>query len=105
MHRLFVRIWNELDIDEVKKHLLKAGELSANCENCQHLGIDFSMQKTCPNCKTEFKFIGFRKKSNPAEMISAIRRIKEKRPDLTVVDCEDIDRAMGKSKAQELFGR
>ena len=104
MKDFLIRVWQELKADDVKKHLLLAGELTANCENCQQLGIDFFKQTKCPNCSTEFKYIGFRKKSNKAEELFAIKRIKEKRPDLVIVDYEDIKRAFGKSKAQDLLG-
>lgn len=98
-----IRVWQEFDVEQVKKHLLLAGELSANCENCQQLGIDFSKEKTCPQCKTVFHYIGFRRKSDKAEEFSAIRRLKEKRPDLIIIDYEDIKRACGKSKARNFF--
>ncbi|MCG2711269.1 MAG: hypothetical protein L6416_02960 [Candidatus Omnitrophica bacterium] len=104
MKKFLVRIWQELESDEVKKHLLLAGELTANCENCRHLGIDFFKETVCQQCGTDFKYIGIREKSNKAEELFAIKRIKEKRPDLVVVDCEDIQRAFGKSKARDLLG-
>lgn len=104
MKEFLVRVWQKLESDEVRKHLLLAGELTANCENCQHLGIDFFNVDICPECKTTFKYIGFRKKNNKAEELFAIKRVKEKRPDLIVVDCEDIKRAFGKSKARDLLG-
>ncbi|MBI4845484.1 MAG: hypothetical protein HY810_03300 [Candidatus Omnitrophica bacterium] len=103
MKPALIRIWNEIDVDEVKKHLLMAGELSANCENCQQLGIDFAKEQACSECHTRFRYISFRKKDNKAEELSAIRRLKHKRPDLTIVDYEDIKHACGKSKAQSLF--
>lgn len=104
MKEFLVRVWQKLESDEVKKHLLLAGELTANCENCQQLGIDYLKEKKCTQCGTEFKYIGFRKKNNKAEEFFAINRCKEKRPDLIIVDCEDIKRAFGKSKARDLLG-
>jgi len=103
MKEFLVRIWHEMQSEEVKKHLLLAGELTANCENCQHLGIDFYKEKECPNCHTSFKYVGFRTKHNRAEEISAIKRLKDKRPDLIIIDYEDIKRAFGKSKARSLL--
>ena len=79
MSKLLIRVWTEMDTEEIKKHLLKAGELSANCENCQHLGIDFTKEAICPNCHTPFKYISFRRKTHQAETFSAIRRLKEKK--------------------------
>lgn len=104
MKEFLVRVWQKLNSDEVKKHLLLAGELTANCENCQHLGIDFFKETKCRECGTDFKYIGFRKKNNKGEELFAINRLKEKRPDLIIVDCEDIKHAFGKSKARDLLG-
>ncbi len=103
MDELLIRVWHQMNIEEVKKHLLLAGELSANCENCQQLGIDFNKEVTCPNCQTPFKYISFRKKAHRGEEFSAIRRLKKKRPDLMIIDYEDVKRTCGKSKAQNLF--
>ncbi|MFH1459034.1 MAG: hypothetical protein ABIG64_01490 [Candidatus Omnitrophota bacterium] len=104
MAKELIRVWQELDPEALKKQLLLAGELTANCENCQHLGIDFYRVLNCPSCNTHFKYIGFRKRTNKAEEISAIRRLKQKRLDLTVIDYEDIKRACGKSQAKNLLG-
>ena len=103
MNKNMIRIWQQIDTKEVKEHLLLAGELSANCENCQHLGIDFFKEKSCPKCKTEFRYIGFRSKQNKAEELSVIRRIAQLRPELIIVDYADIKRACGKSQAHKLL--
>ena len=103
MGKSLIRVWQELDTDNIKKQLLLAGELTANCENCQHLGIDFINDVRCPNCETYFKYIGFRKKNNKSEELFAIQRLTEKRPDLVIVDYEDIKRACGKSQARNLL--
>ncbi|MBU1086332.1 MAG: hypothetical protein KKD05_02315 [Candidatus Omnitrophica bacterium] len=103
MKQSLIRVWQCFDSEQVKKQLLLAGELSANCENCQHLGINFLQSKQCPQCQTEFKYIGFRTKSNKAEELFAIKRLKEKRPDLIIIDYEDIKRACGKSQARNLL--
>ncbi|MCP4650613.1 MAG: hypothetical protein GY853_11115 [PVC group bacterium] len=99
-----IRVWKEMDINEIKKHMLSAGELSANCDNCQQLGIDFMKEPICPNCGTGFKYITFRKKDSKREELFAIGRINKNRPDLIILDYEDIKRACGKSKAQDIFG-
>jgi hypothetical protein len=103
MAKDLIRVWKEMDSGNIKKHLLLAGELTANCENCQHLGIDFIKEVKCPNCETYFKYIGFRKKSNKSEELFAIQRLAEKRPDLIIIDYDDIKRACGKSQARNLL--
>ena len=101
---VMMRIWAERDLEEVTKHLLLAGELTANCENCQELGIKFMEEAVCPECGTPFKYIAFRKKDNFRETLHIISRIKENRPDLTILDYEDIKRVCGKDKAHDIFG-
>ncbi|MFH2137989.1 MAG: hypothetical protein ABII88_05725 [Candidatus Omnitrophota bacterium] len=103
MANALMRIWAERDIDEVKKHLLLAGELSANCDNCQELGINFMKEAVCPSCGTAFKYIALRKKDSFRETQNMIARLKENRPDLTILDYEDIKRACAKSKANDIF--
>ncbi|MBU1043991.1 MAG: hypothetical protein KJ915_06290 [Candidatus Omnitrophica bacterium] len=103
MKQSLIRVWQSFDIEQIKKQLLLAGELTANCENCQHLGIDFVKEVKCPNCETYFKYIGFRTKNNKAEELFAIKRLAEKRPDLMIIDYEDIKRACGKSQARNLL--
>jgi hypothetical protein len=103
MKQSLIRVWQSFDSDQVKKQLLLAGELTANCENCQHLGIDYVTIRKCPQCQTAFKYIGFRTKSNKAEELSAIKRLAEKRPDLIIIDYQDIKRACGKSQAHNLL--
>ncbi len=98
-----IRVWTQMEVELIKKHLLVAGELSANCENCQHLGIDFTKEKNCPECKTVFHYLSFRKKSNKGEELSAISRFRQKRADLMILDYEDVKYACGKSNIHNLF--
>ncbi|MCM8814253.1 MAG: hypothetical protein NC924_10050 [Candidatus Omnitrophica bacterium] len=104
MRTALIRVWREVEIDQVRKHLLVAGELTASCENCQHLGIDFFRCGQCPQCGTKFEYISVRGKDNRREELSLIGRLKENRPDLTIIDYDDVKRASGKSKAHDLLG-
>lgn len=104
-HCALVRFWKGVDIQQICKHLILAGELTGSCENCQHLGIDFANAVFCPQCQTPFRYAGFRPRTNKAEERAAISRLREKRPDLEIVDYEDIKRACGKSQARNLFDR
>lgn len=99
----FIRVFKEVDIDEISGHLIIAGDLSANCFACNHIGIDFQTAKSCPNCHREFKYITFRPKANKAEEFSQIGRLKEKRPDLIIIDHADFTRSSGKIKAHDIF--
>ena len=47
--RRFIRVWEELDLADVEKHLIVAGDLSAECFCCHKVGIDLKA-RACPNC-------------------------------------------------------
>ena len=91
----FVRVWKGFDIQDISGHLLVVGDVVGDCSKCRALGIDYSNAKSCPECKTEFKYIASRTRE--------IRKIINKRPDLTFIDLEDYKKALGKIKAQNLF--
>jgi hypothetical protein len=90
-----VRIWQEVDIMDVSRHLLIVGLSAADCSNCKELGINYSSAKVCPKCGTDFKYIASRSKE--------IRKIKEKRPELIFIDLEDYKRATGFIKAKDFL--
>ncbi|MFH1777182.1 MAG: hypothetical protein ABH952_06475 [Candidatus Omnitrophota bacterium] len=99
----FIRVYKEMDISKMIEQLIIAGELQANCANCNQIGIDFITEKRCPQCGTEFKYIAFRSKRDKAEEFSQIRRLLEKRQDLMVIDHTDFVKASGKIKAYNIF--
>ncbi len=90
-----IRVWKEIDISDIEKHLLIVGDVAGDCSSCRELGINYLSAKSCPKCGNEFKYIATRSHE--------IRKIKQKRPDLVFVDLEDYKRAMGKIKAKNLF--
>jgi hypothetical protein len=53
----YIRVWNELEIESVKKHLLLIDDLYGTCANCKQLGLNYTKDKICKGCKTEFKFV------------------------------------------------
>ncbi len=90
-----IRVWKEMDVSDIEKHLLIAGEVTGDCSSCRELGINYSSVKACPQCGNEFKYIATR--------FHEIRKIKQKRPDLIFIDFEDYKKATGKIKAKGLF--
>ncbi|MCX5687202.1 MAG: hypothetical protein NTV71_00915 [Candidatus Omnitrophica bacterium] len=90
-----IRVWKEMDISDIEKHLLIAGEVTGDCSSCRELGINYSSAKSCPKCGSEFKYIATR--------FYETRKIKQKRPDLIFIDFEDYKKATGKIKAKNLF--
>ncbi|MCF7871389.1 MAG: hypothetical protein K9L95_05855 [Candidatus Omnitrophica bacterium] len=94
----FLRIWQELDLEDIKKHLLVIGELSAECFNCHELGID-STSRSCPSCGTVFKYIGFRRRLRPADFKS----FKQERAGVKLIDFFDFKKAISKENARDIF--
>ena len=101
---MYIRIWQSCDIAEITKHLLIVGDITADCASCRELGIDYSAAKACPKCSTVFRFIASR---NTGKLDhgrgGTVKRIKERRPDLTFIDYEDYKEITGKTQAREFF--
>lgn len=92
----FIRVWREVDINEIAEHLLVVGVLSGDCYKCRELGISYPAAKKCPKCGTDFKYIASRSRE--------IKKIKKKRPDLIFIDYEDYTKLINVTKARDLFG-
>lgn len=102
---MYIRIWQSVDIEGIKKHLLIVGDIVADCANCRHLGIKYAEEKSCAGCKTEFRFITARNAvGSMKNMGGQVKRIKDRRPDLTFVDYDDWVSITGKQNAREFFG-
>lgn len=95
-----IREWKEFELEEVSKHLIVVGELSGDCANCRHIGIDYLNQKNCPSCKTEFKYIAAR---NPKQSPSIYKKVKDKGLGLAVLEYADFKLGQDRKKAKELF--
>ena len=105
MSQHYLRTFKQFDMAEVKKSLLIAGDLTGNCASCNALGIDPYKVKTCPECKTTFRYIASRRlESHPSERFQLARRLAEKRPDLILIDLSDYQKAEGAKTARDFFG-
>jgi len=98
----FIRVWRELEVEEIPKNILICGEFLASCGSCNEIGLDYTKIKSCPKCNTEFKFITLRQEKENLDL-STIKKIEEKRPDLIFIDYGDFKRLEGKLKAREFF--
>ncbi len=96
----YIRVWQACDVQELTKHLLIVGDLTADCASCRELGIDYSFARSCPKCSTEFKFIALRSLGGGG---GAVKRIKDRRPDLTFIDYDDYKQITGKQQARDFF--
>ena len=102
MANYFIRVAQQLDYDDVSKHLLIVGDLTGDCFSCREVGIDYGREKYCPQCKTNFKYISYRK---PTDFIKGaqIAKICLKRPDLTYVEYSDIKEIADRLKVKSFF--
>lgn len=105
MGREYLRVFQSFDIEEVKAHLLIAGDLSADCASCRTLGIDPYSAKSCPQCGAAFKYMTSRRlETHPGERFQLVRRMQGKRPDLVWIDYTDYSKTLGQKKARDFFG-
>lgn len=94
----FLRIWKKLKLEEVGRHLLVVGDLSAECFNCHNLGLK-NESSSCPECGIKFRYIGFRRKLNPQDL----KRFKEALPEAELIDFFDFKKALSKKEAGSIF--
>lgn len=95
----FIRVWQEMDFEEIGRYLLIAGDPTGDCANCKEVGIDISNAKTCPKCNTQFKYIATRLKSTSSQA----NRLKTKRPDLTIIELSDFKESQARDEARRFL--
>ena len=101
----FIRVWQACNVEEITKCLLIVGDVTADCANCRELGIDYAKVSACPKCGTQFHFIASRNTGRlDANRGGTVKRIKDRRPDLTLIDYEDYKEITGKQQARDFFG-
>jgi hypothetical protein len=104
MGKVWIRTWVEDELDQIKNHILIAGELSSDCGKCKEIGLDIKTTKTCPNCGTTYKYITTRLASgNAGERFTVIKRIRAKCPDLIFVDYDDFKKLTSRSIAEDFL--
>ncbi len=96
-----IRVWQACDLEGITKHLLIVGDVSADCAACRELGVDWQNSRECPGCRTVFRFIATRRTDGARG--TNVRRIKDKRPDLTFIDYDDYKDITGKQQARDFF--
>jgi hypothetical protein len=100
-----MRIWQPVDLEMVTKHLLIVGDTSGDCAACRALGIPYADAAHCPECGTAFKFITSRSAVGSTKTMGGIvKRIMDRRRDLTFVDYDDYKALTGKQSAKDFFG-
>ena len=100
----FIRIWQPCELEGITKHLLVVGDVTADCASCRELGIYYSSAQNWPKCGTKFNFIASRQTGKLDKCRGGtVKRIKDRRPDLTMIDYEDYKELTGKQQARDFF--
>ena len=100
----YIRVWQNCDVEGITKHLMIVGDVTADCANCRELGIDYAQTRNCPKCGTDFRFIASRKTGKlDGGRGGTVKRIKDRRQDLTFIDYEDYKEITGKQQARDFF--
>jgi len=100
MDKNFVRVWKELDIDDIRGHLLVFGLKNGICENCNEIINDAAL-KACPNCSNEFRYVAFR-----PEVVSDqtfFLKLKDKFSHFIALELNDYKKLIAKTKASDIF--
>ena len=96
-----VRIWHEVDIAEIKEHIVMVDDKYAHCPNCKKIGLEIKGLKKCPSCEREFKYATSKEAAGGKTDIVA--RTLKKIPGIIFIDYDDYQHATGKQKAASLF--
>ena len=94
--KIWLRTWSKIELDEIANSLLVIGVLNAECFSCHKIGIP-KESKRCPNCGTNFKYVGFRKKVSSQEIEYFFHQ------GFTSLDFEDFLKEFKRNKAKKIF--
>ena len=97
-----IRLWVTLDLHAVKHQLLLIEDLYGSCGSCRHIGLNYTRDRKCPACHTEFKYLATRLK-DPGEIAKIIARIRSENLPFQLIDRDDFEKAMAHQTAGDLF--
>ena len=100
MPRQLIRMYHNLEFDEIKAHTLEYGVLSGVCSNCKEISQKLEAAN-CSKCGTPFKYIAFQ---TVREHLPKILRIMAERPDIRFIDYQDFKRIEGEQRARGILG-
>jgi hypothetical protein len=100
MAKQMIRIYQDLEFNDVKEHLLEYGVLSGVCAKCKHMNVKLE-DHACPECHTEFKYVAFQSvREHHAKMV----KLHAQRPGIQFVDHQDFKRIEAETKARSILG-
>jgi len=97
-----IRVWQEIDVSTIKKHLMLIDDMYGSCANCKKIGLNYLNDSTCPQCNTTFKYLATGLK-NPGVISKILARIKSDSLPFTLIDRDDFERASAQDAAGNLF--
>jgi hypothetical protein len=100
MAKQMIRIYEDLEFNDVKEHLLEYGALSGICAKCKHMNVKLN-DHNCPNCGTEFKYVAFQ---SIREHFPKLIKLHAERPGMKFVDHQDFKRIEAETKARSILG-
>ncbi|TGM08380.1 hypothetical protein EHQ76_03655 [Leptospira barantonii] len=98
----YIRVWTKLSVSEISSQLMLIDDLYGTCGNCKHLGLNYTKDKDCPECKTKFRYLATNSKS-PAEIAKILNRLEKEGLDLILIDREDFNQSKAKDAVKDLF--
>lgn len=100
----FMRIYRELEPEEIKKKLMIIEDLYGACASCGQLGLTFTKNKTCPGCNATFAYV-MTKLKNPADIHKILARIKAEGLSLVMIEKDDYERTSARDAVGDLFSK
>ncbi|MGQ2799002.1 hypothetical protein ACT54M_00825 [Leptospira santarosai] len=98
----YVRVWKKLSVSEVSSQLMLIDDLYGTCGNCKHLGLNYTKDKSCPECKTKFRYLATNSKSQ-TEIAKILGRLTKENLDLILIDRDDFNQSKAKDAVKDLF--
>jgi hypothetical protein len=99
----FIRVWKEMDLDEIEKHIVLVDDIQGFCPSCKKTGIKYEEFAKCPSCGSEFKYAATREKAESQASAHVIAKIHQKASHLVIVDYTDYSSLLNKKKTKSLF--
>ena len=98
-----IRVWQELDLDEIEKHIVILDDIQGFCPACKKTGIRFDALDKCPSCGREFKYAALREKGDSHAGNVIFSKLAKTAKHLTVLDNNDYNAAINRKKTKSLF--
>lgn len=100
MSEAYVRMWKQVDLKEITKHLIIIDDLYGMCANCKEVGLNFVKNTKCPKCGTNFLYLATK---NYKEIPKILKRIQLENLPYTILEKEDWEKATSKNTLNSLF--